>query len=225
MDALAEAGMKFQAISVDQNALWRKVSKVGARQQPATRIIYLMLLPAGQHFGSPLEGAAQGEIRILRHGPPPTRGPLPPGWQRTCTHGIEVTHSRGLQIWQCQPPVQNTVDALVSIGQPWRPAILRRPGRSRLWGSDPKDKTRTHFPGNRDSMGRKWRPALIDRNATAISGPLGNATATRSSRPMRHPDGFTSGLRWGLGCACEPSRARSPDSNNPAARCPAPAVD
>jgi hypothetical protein len=44
MDALAEAGMKFQTISVNQNAFGREVGEVGARQQPATRIIDLVLL-------------------------------------------------------------------------------------------------------------------------------------------------------------------------------------
>ena len=44
MDALAEAGVKFQTISVNQNALGREICKVGARQQPATRSINLVLL-------------------------------------------------------------------------------------------------------------------------------------------------------------------------------------
>jgi hypothetical protein len=44
MDALAEAGMKFQTVSVNQNAFGREVGEVGTRQQPATRIIDLVLL-------------------------------------------------------------------------------------------------------------------------------------------------------------------------------------
>ena len=44
MDALAETGMKFQAVGVNQNAPWSEVCEVRPRKQSAPRIIDLVLL-------------------------------------------------------------------------------------------------------------------------------------------------------------------------------------
>ena|ERR1700694_5399415 len=44
MDALAEARMKFQTVGVNQNVFGLEVSEIGTCQQPATRIIDLVLL-------------------------------------------------------------------------------------------------------------------------------------------------------------------------------------
>jgi hypothetical protein len=44
VDALADGRMKFQAVSVYEDALRRNVGEIGARQQAAARIVHLVLL-------------------------------------------------------------------------------------------------------------------------------------------------------------------------------------